>query len=85
MLGAMAAAVRARIPIIAEGPQGLAAVRALAAIRPDLRGQVFICGVADAVEGLYVFADADESETGYAAAALAALFQNEYAKAQKVA
>jgi len=81
-LGAMIAAARANLPVIAEGTQGLAAARALQVLRPDLTGHVFVCGVDQGAQGIHVFADTEQSETGYAAVMLAALIQSEYAQAK---
>lgn len=80
--GAMVAAARANIPVIAEGPQAVAAANAL---RPDLRARVFICGVDKPYPGLHVFADTEKNEKGYAAIMLAATLQTEYTKRQKAA
>lgn len=82
MYGAMIAASRANIPVIAEGPQAIAAAKAL---RPDLRGRVFICGVDKPYPGLNIFADTEKNDKGYAAIMLAATLQTEYAKRAKAA
>lgn len=78
MLGAMIAAARAGIPIVAEGPQSLAAARALQHMRPDLTGHIFLCGLAQDAPGLHVFGDDEKNETGYASVMLAALIESAF-------
>ena len=80
MMGAMVAAARAGIPIIAEGPQGLAAARGLKMLNPGLAANVFICGVRENDPAFHVFADIETSDTGYAALMLAATLRSEFAK-----
>lgn len=82
MLGAMMAAARAELPIIAEGIQGLRAAQALKVLRPDLVDHVFVCGVQEDAEGIHVFGDEEKSETAYAAIMLMALMQSGYANKQ---
>lgn len=82
LLGAMIGGVMAKIPVIAEGVQGLMAARALHALRPDCTGGIFICGVQDNDPALHIFVDAEPSETGYAGAMLAAILLSEHAKAK---
>lgn len=82
IMGAMVAAARAGIPIIAEGPQGLAAAKALGKLHPGLTPTIFLCGIAHDVPGFHVFADAEKSDKGYAAIMLAAMLKSEFAKAQ---
>lgn len=82
IMGAMVTAARAGIPIIAEGVQGLAAARALRALRPDMTGHIFLCGIAQDEPEFHVFGDAEKSETGYAAIMLAATIRAELAKAR---
>lgn len=82
IMGAMVAAARAGIPIIAEGPQGLAAAKALAFMHAGLTATIFLCGIPHDEPGFQVFADAEKSDKGYAAIMLAAMLKSEFAKAQ---
>lgn len=72
IFGAMVAALRAGIPLVAEGPQGVAAASALRLMRPDLAANIFV-------------ADTDDNGLGHAAAMLALAFEGAYAKTRKAA
>lgn len=78
VFGAMVAGARAGIPVIAEGLKAYEAALALYALRPDLTRNVFICGVPTSIEDprFAVFADDKADHPLYAAAALAAMFDN---------
>ncbi|MCB1539091.1 MAG: hypothetical protein H6865_07685 [Rhodospirillales bacterium] len=78
IFGAIIAAARAGIPIIVEGAQGRAAVRALRQIRPDTARHVFLCGVDADEAGVHVFGENEPNETGYAAVMLASVLQGEH-------
>lgn len=82
MFGAMVAGACAGIPVIAEGSQALAAARALHALRPDMCGTLFICGVPQDTrdDRFTIYADEQYDEPGYAGAMLAAFFVSEHLK-----